>query len=464
MECVERGLDPLTAHLVVADASRTDKTICLAVSPALKAIGLGGRPRLFEVEQRVRRHNAEHPAMAVTPVVAPPRMALYLDYSSRIFQVYLRFVAPEDIHAYSVDEVLIDATAYLATYRLTPRRLAMKMIRAVLAETGITATAGIGTNLYLCKVAMDIVAKKMPPDADGVRIAELTEESYRRQLWSHMPLTDFWRIGPGTERKLAAYGLLTMGDVARCSIEHEDMLYRLFGVNAELLIDHAWGWEPVTMAHIKAHCPESHSLSSGQVLPTPYSAARARVVVMEMVDALALDLVEQHWFTDHMVLEVGYDAECAATPSLRAECGGRFITDHYGRTVPAPAHGTARTAYPTSSCRLLSEAVAQLFDRIVNPRLTVRRLTLAAESLEPDRGRGPADMLPEPQPDLFTDPDELRRSRQAEIERLEAERRRQLAVLQIKKQFGRNAILRGINYADGATQRQRNSQIGGHKA
>lgn len=475
VECVERGLDPLDTCLVVADASRTDKTICLAVSPALKAYGTGGRPRLFEVRQRVRDVNRRRgssrrsvskaeldadPRIAVDFMIAPPRMAHYIEYSTRIYDIYLRHIAPEDIHVYSIDEVMIDATAYLGTYGLTAHQLAMRIIREVLAETGVTATAGIGTNLYLCKVAMDIVAKKMQPDADGVRIAELDEMSYRRLLWSHMPITDFWRVGSGTARRLAAIGVYTMGDVARCSLHHEDRLYKLFGVNAELLIDHAWGWEPVTMEQIKAYRPATHSLSSGQVLQTAYTVARARNVVLEMAENMSLELIDKRLVTDQMVLTVGYDVESLRDPVIRRLYGGRVTVDRYGREVPAHAHGTTRLQPPTSSGRILACKIAELYDRIINTDLLVRRLTLAVNHLVSEDRPTAEDQYE--QLDLFTDYEAVRRSREAEKAELARERRRQEAVLVIKKRFGKNAILTGLNYSDGATQRSRNTQIGGH--
>lgn len=479
VECVERGLNPLDACLVVADPTRTDKTICLAVSPALKAMGIGGRPRLFEVEQRLREVNrsrgragrsfygselARRPDLAVSYIMAPPRMALYLDFSTRIYSIYLRYIAPEDIHVYSIDEVFIDATSYLRTYRMSAHDLAMHMMREVLRDTGITATAGIGTNMYLCKIAMDIMAKKMEPDADGVRIASLDERSYRRELWDHEPLTDFWRVGRGIARKLEQYGIRTMGQIARCSIDHEPLLFSLFGVNAELLIDHAWGWEPVTMPMVKSYRPESHSINSGQVLSRPYKAAEARNVTLEMIDAVALELVEKRLVTDQIVLQVGYDTESLKNPAISAAYTGRVVTDHYGRAVPFHAHGTTNVDPPTSSGRILTARVAELFDRIVDRNLLVRRITVCANHLVGEdvyeRGRAERPV----QLDLFTDYEELRRRAQAERESRERERRRQQAVLRIKKVFGKNAILSGRNFTDGATQRERNGQIGGHKA
>lgn len=387
-------------------------------------------------------------------------MTHYIEYSMRIYQVYLRYIAPEDIHVYSIDEVIMDVTSYLGTYGMSAHELAIKMIREVLSETGVTATAGIGTNMYLCKVAMDIVAKKMPPDRDGVRIAELDEMSYRRQLWEHTPLTDFWRVGKGIANRLAPYGILTMGDIARCSIEHEDFLYQLFGINAELLIDHAWGWEPVTMDYVKSYQPEAKSISSGQVLTCAYTAAQARNVVLEMADSVSLELIEKRIVTDQLVLTVGYDVESLTNPNIRAKYHGRIKTDYYGRQVPEHAHGTINLERPTSSGKILIEKVAELYDHIINPDLLVRRLTLSINHLmnEEDVKSKPQAM----QLDLFTDYDELKWQQEAEEAELAKERRRQEAVLRIKKMFGKNAILKGLNYTDGATQRDRNQQIGGH--
>ena len=475
VECVERKLDPLDTCLVVADASRTEKTICLAVSPALKEYGTGGRPRLFEVVQKVREANYRrgrngksyskavldsHSDIAVDYIVAPPRMAYYIKYSTRIYEVYLRYIAPEDIHVYSIDEVIMDVTNYLQTYKMTAHELAVKMIREVLSETGITATAGIGTNMYLCKIAMDIVAKKMPADKDGVRIAELDEMSYRRQLWEHTPLTDFWRVGRGIANRLAKYGILTMGDIARCSLTNEDFLYELFGVNAELLIDHAWGWEPVTMDYVKSYCPEAKSLSSGQVLTCAYTSAQARNVVLEMADSVSLELIDKRLVTDQLVLTVGYDIESLTNPEIRAKYHGKITTDHYGRQVPVHAHGTINIDRHTSSGKILIEKVAELYDRIINPDLLVRRLTLSINHLISEDNI--KDKPKTVQLDLFTDYDELKRQKEIEEAELSKERRRQEAVLRIKKMFGKNAILKGLNYTDGATQRDRNQQIGGH--
>ena len=475
VECVERKLDPLDTCLVVADASRTEKTICLAVSPALKEYGTGGRPRLFEVVQKVREANYRrgrngksyskavldsHPDIAVDYIVAPPRMAYYIEYSTRIYEVYLRYIAPEDIHVYSIDEVIMDVTNYLQTYKMTAHELAVKMIREVLSETGITATAGIGTNMYLCKIAMDIVAKKMPADKDGVRIAELDEMSYRHLLWEHTPLTDFWRVGRGIANRLAKYGILTMGDIARCSLTNEDFLYELFGVNAELLIDHAWGWEPVTMDYVKSYRPEAKSLSSGQVLTCAYTSAQARNVVLEMADSVSLELNDKRLVTDQLVLTVGYDIESLTNPEIRAKYHGKITTDHYGRQVPVHAHGTINIDRHTSSGKILIEKVAELYDRIINPDLLVRRLTLSINHLISEDNI--KDKPKTVQLDLYTDYEELKRQQEIEEAELSKERRRQEAVLRIKKMFGKNAILKGLNYTDGATQRDRNQQIGGH--
>lgn len=477
VECVERGLNPLDTCLVVADASRTDKTICLAVSPPMKETGLGGRPRLFEVRQHIRdvnRHRghcgrsfsraelAAHKEMALDFIVAPPRMSLYIEYSSRIYNIYLKYIAPEDIHVYSVDEVFMDVTSYLATYRCTAEELARRMISEVMAQTGITATAGIGTNMYLCKVAMDIVAKKMAPDRNGVRIACLDEMSYRRELWSHTPLTDFWRIGRGITRRLEPYGILTMGDIARHSLAHEELFYHLFGVNAELLIDHAWGWEPVTMQDVKSYRPAAHSLSNGQVLTEPYPIEKARVVTLEMADTLALELLEKKVVTGKIVLTVGYDAENMARPEIRDRYRGRVSVDHYGRAIPFHAHGTAALERHTCSRQIIYDAVSHLFDKIVNPLLLVRRITLCACDVR-NESRSDACVAPV-QLNLFCDHSEQERRQREHIEQLARERRRQAAILSIKKKFGKNAILRGNNFSEGSTQRERNQQIGGHKA
>lgn len=490
VECVERGLDPMTTNLVVADASRTEKTICLAVSPSLKAYGIPGRARLFEVLQKVKEVNAqrkakaphreltgsssfdkelkESPELALDFIIAPPRMAYYMEYSTKIYNIYLKYVAPEDIHVYSIDEVFIDITSYLGTYHLTPHELAMQMIRDVLANTGITATAGIGTNMYLGKVAMDIVAKHIPADKDGVRIAELDERSYREKLWSHRPITDFWRVGRGYATKLESVGIYTMGDVARCSIGkptdyyNEDLLYKLFGINAELLIDHAWGWEPCTIAEVKAYKPETTSLGSGQVLQSPYTCEKAKLIVREMTDLLVLDLVSKRMVTNQMVLTIGYDTESLSRPEIARKYKGEIKSDHYGRKVPKHAHGTANLDSYTSSTRLITEAVMDLFDRIINPDLLVRRVNITAARLISED-----EVESEPsfeQLDLFTDFTAVQEQREQEKAALERERRMQEAMLKIKGKFGKNAIVKGMNLQEGATTMERNRQIGGHKA
>ena len=483
VECVERGLDPLTTNLVVADKSRTEKTICLAVSPSLKAYGIGGRARLFEVVQRVREVNYErrykaggrfsgksvndielkaHPDWEVDYLIAPPQMAHYMDVSAKVYQTYLKYIAPEDIHVYSIDEVFMDVTDYLKTYKMTAHELAMTMIRDVLRQTGITATAGIGTNMYLCKVAMDIVAKKMPADKDGVRIAELDEMSYRRQLWNHRPLTSFWRVGHGIAEKLAIYGIDTMGKIARMSLKNEELFYRLFGVNAELLIDHAWGWEPCTIAQVKAYKPENNSFSSGQVLQEAYDWKKARVVVKEMADAAALNLVAKRLVTDQIVLTIGYDVESLTNPVIRAKYHGPVTTDRYGRQVPKHAHGTANLEKRTSSSAIITNAVMELYNRIVNPDLLVRRINLTTCRVV-DESMAKEKDIPQ-QLDLFIDYEELERQRKEEQEALDKERRLQEARLAIKHRFGKNAILKGLNFEEGATAKERNEQIGGHKA
>ncbi|MDE5869374.1 MAG: DNA methylase, partial [Muribaculaceae bacterium] len=397
VECVERGLNPLDTCLVVADKSRTEKTIVLAVSPALKSFGIGGRPRLFEVIQRVREVNRcrgkkgsstsykelmNKPYMAVDYIVASPKMALYIEYSARIFDIYLKYVSPEDMHVYSIDEVFIDATDYLESYSMSAHDLAMTMIRDVLENTGVTATAGIGDNLYLSKIAMDILAKKRPADKDGVRIAELSEMSYRKLLWDHQPLTDFWRVGRGTAKRLATLGIKTMGDIALCSISHEDILYKMFGINAELLIDHAWGWEPVEMKHIKRYRPETHSLSNGQVLTEPYTFEKARVVIQEMADNLSLEMVSKRVVTNQIVIHIGYDAESLTNPEIRNRYSGKIKRDFYGRYVPVSAHGSINLSDYTSSTQYLMNAAARLFDEIVNPDLLIRRLNIIASHVD----------------------------------------------------------------------------------
>lgn len=490
VECIDRGLDPMTTNLVVADASRTEKTICLAVSPSLKAYGISGRARLFEAVQQVKRANAErinkapgrkftgssydarelaaHPELELSYITAPPRMAQYIEHSTKIYKIYLKYVAPEDIHVYSIDEVFIDITNYLSTAGLTSHEFARKMIQDVLQTTGITATAGIGTNMYLAKVAMDIVAKHIPADKDGVRIAELDEMSYRKQLWNHRPLTDFWRVGRGYAKKLEENGLYTMGDVARCSIGkpneyyNEDFLYKLFGINAELLIDHAWGWEPCSIAEVKQYKPSSNSLGSGQVLQCPYDFNKAKLIVKEMVDLLVLDLVDKGLVSDQIVLTVGYDIENLSNPKRRSAYKGAVTTDHYGRKIPKHAHGTANLNRQTSSTRLITDAVMELYDKIVNPALLVRRLNVTANRVVTEDSVKKEDFVE--QLDLFTDYKALEKQRQEEEAALEREKKMQQAVISIKKKFGKNAILKGMNFEEGATAKERNEQIGGHKA
>lgn len=490
VECMERGLDPLKTNLVVADSGRTEKTICLAVSPSLKTYGIPGRPRLFEVVQKVKEANAirrskapnnhftgesylkeeldENPQLAIDYIVAPPRMAHYMECSTKIYDIYLKYIAPEDMHVYSIDEVFIDATQYLAIYNMTARELAIKIIRNILEDTGITATAGIGTNMYLCKVAMDIVAKHVEPDENGVRIAQLDEMSYRKLLWNHKPLTDFWRVGRGYQKKLEANGLFTMGDIARCSLGglkdfyNEDLLYKLFGVNAELLIDHAWGWEPTTIDLIKAYKPSVNSLSSGQVLQCPYDFTKGKLIVREMTELLVLDLVEKRLVTDQMVLTIGYDIENLTNTKIRSTYKGEITEDRYGRNVPKHAHGTTNLDRQTSSTKLIMDAVMELYDRIVNPNLLIRRVTVVANRLVDEstvREQTAYEQL-----DLFTDYEAVLKERKEQEEALAKERKLQEAMLKVKKKYGKNAILKGSNLEEGATSIERNNQIGGHRA
>jgi len=488
VECIERKLNPMTTNLVVADMSRTEKTIGLAVSPSLKSFGIPGRPRLFEVVQKVKEVNNErrrkagklvgesyninelneNPSLAVGYIVAPPRMAHYMDYSTRIYQVYLKHVAPEDIHVYSIDEVFIDATGYLKTRGMNGHEFARMLIRDVLATTEITATAGIGTNLYLAKIAMDIKAKKMPADEDGVRIAELDEISYRKELWDHQPLTDFWRVGKGYARSLEANGMYTMGDVARCSIggmferRNEALLYKLFGVNAELLIDHAWGYEPCTIDIIKSYKPETKSLTSGQVLHCPYEFEKAKLVIREMADLLSLDLVEKGLVTNQVVITVGYDIENLTDPKRSKLYKGEITTDHYGRKTPKHSLGTANFAYTSSTKRIVQE-VSDLFDRIVNPDLLIRRMNISVNRLIAE-GEVKEEASGSEQLSIFVDYGEEERKRAEEKATLEKEKQMQTAIIDIKKRYGKNAILKGMNLEEGATAKDRNSQIGGHKA
>ncbi len=520
VECADRGRDPLTTNLVVADPTRTEKTICLAVSPSLKSYGIPGRPRLFEVVQQVKKVNEERkrqapeqafsgksddntqvekdPSLELSYIVAPPRMARYMEMSNRIHEIYLKYISPEDIHVYSCDELFMDVTPYLETYQMSAQELTATMIREVKQETQITATAGIGSNLYLCKIAMDVVAKHMPADENGARIASLTEESYRRLLWGHTPITDFWRVGPGTARRLQKLGLSTMGDVARFSETGEDILYQQFGINAELLIDHAWGWEPCTIADIHAYRPEDNSISTGQVLMRPYRTDEAGIVIREMTEGLALDLVEKMLVTDQLVLTVGYDTESLADPEIRKKYHGEIVTDRYGRQIPSHAHGTVNLDLRTSAAPLLVDAVMGLYERIINPDLLVRRITVAAcKVLREDDilVREEASCV---QMNLFTDfglmedttksgaekgtqngsgkgaknPGSGERSGTAETLQKAPDRTKDLerfkalqkAELEIKKRYGKNAILKGTDFLEGATARERNAQIGGHKA
>lgn len=482
VECVERGLDPLTTNLVVADLSRTEKTICLAVSPSLKTYGIPGRARLFEVVEQVKQVNSRrrwnapnrtfeskssnntevtaNPALELDYIVAPPQMLHYEKVSAGIYDIYLKYVAAEDIHVYSIDEVFIDVTNYLKSYNMTARELAMTMIKDVLKTTGITATAGIGTNLYLCKIAMDIVAKHIPADEDGVRIAELDEMSYREKLWSHTPITDFWRVGKGYKNRLESAGLYTMGDIARCSVQNEDLLYRLFGINAELLIDHAWGWEPCTIAEIKAYKPQAKSVSVGQVLQEPYDYGKARLIVKEMTDGLVLEIVDKGLVTDQVDLTIGYDIDNLKNGR---EYDGEIKEDRYGRRVPKSAHSTENIGRYTSSTRLISEAMMRLYSRIVDERLLVRRMYVVFNHIryasEVEHATPQGEQL-----DLFTDYKQVKMEKEQEDEALAKEKNKQHAMLDIQKKFGKNAILTGKNLQEGATAIERNKQIGGHKA
>ena len=494
VECRERGFDPLTTNLVVADPSRTEKTICLAVSPSLKSYGIPGRARLFEVVQRVKQVNRERqrrapgkklsgessdynelqqrPDLAVGYVVAPPQMAHYMKVSTQIYDIYTKYIAPEDIHVYSIDEVFMDVTHYKHLYVKEAEQagmgvvhyMALMMIRDVLAVTGITATAGIGTNLYLAKVAMDVVAKHVEADKDGVRVAALDERSYRETMWNHRPLTDFWRVGKGYARKLEAAGLYTMGDIALWSETNEELLYQLFGVNAELLIDHAWGWEPCTIADIKSYKPESNSISVGQVLQEPYTVDKARLIVREMTDGLVLDLVRKGLVTDQMVLTVGYDIENLAKPEIRAKYTGPVTTDFYGREVPKQAHGSINLGEFTSSTRKITAAMMELYDRIMNPDLLVRRMYVVCNHVKDEKEAQAAVEAVPTQLDMFTDYSALKVEEEAKREARERERKQQEVVLEIKEKWGKNAILRGMNFQEGATARERNAQVGGHKA
>ncbi len=472
VECVERGLDPLKTNLVVADKSRTEKTICLAVSPTMKAYGISGRARLFEVVQKINEVNRNrrrytpgkmfsgrsvfddelknNPQLAADYITAPPRMAYYIEYSTKIYEIYLKYISEEDIHVYSIDEVFIDAEKYLAVYKKTARELALTIIRDILKNTGITAAAGVGTNLYLAKVAMDIVAKKIPADKDGARIAELDEMSYRKLLWEHTPITDFWRIGGGYAKRLSENQMFTMGDVARRSLSDQESLYRIFGVNAELLIDHAWGYEPCTVDKIKNYRPSANSISSGQVLTEPYDYGKARLIVKEMADALALDLTGKRLVTRQLTLTVGYDKD-------NNNYAGELLVDRYGRFVPKHSHGTVNLESETSSSRLISSAVLGLFGRIADKSLLIRRINICASGVvsESKISKNLYEQL-----DLFTDYDKIEREKLV----LEREKNVQQAILRVKERYGKNAVFKGMSLEDGATARTRNSQIGGHKA
>ncbi len=480
----------MTTNLVVADSGRTEKTICLAVSPSLKAYGISGRARLFEAVVKVKEANAlrlstapghrftgksyDHallktsPQLAIDYIVAPPQMALYMEYSTRVYDIYLKYVAPEDIHVYSIDEVFIDVTDYLDTYQLTAREMTMMMIQDILKTVGVTATAGIGPNLYLAKIAMDIGAKRILPDKDGVRIAELNETSYRQLLWTHRPITDFWRVGQGYAKKLKAQGLFTMGDVARCSVGkpsdyyNEDLLYELFGINAELLIDHAWGYEPCTIADIKAYKPSTKSISSGQVLQTAYGFAKAKLIVREMTDLLVFDLVAKGLVTDQMVLTLGYDIENLTNPEISGAYTGEVTLDQYGRKTPKQAHGTINLEQQTSSTMLIMDAMMELFDRIADENLLVRRINITANRLVDESSivkKASVEQL-----DFFTDYTEVKQKNAEQAALLEREKTIQETVIKIKNKFGKNSVLKGMNLEEGATTTDRNRQIGGHKA
>lgn len=489
VECRERNLDPLDTNLVVADESRTEKTICLAVTPSLKSYGIPGRARLFEVVQRVKEVNEErrrkakiqnfqassiqkkeldeNQNLAIDYLIAPPQMARYIEVSTEIYHIYLKYIAPEDIHVYSIDEVFMDISSYLRIYKMEPKEFARMVIQDVLKQTGITATAGIGPNLYLCKVAMDVVAKHIEADEYGVRIAEVDEQSYRRMLWSHRPITDFWRIGRGYAKKLAEQGMYTMGDVARCSVGkendyyNEDLLYKLFGVNAELLIDHAWGYEPCTIADIKAYQPTSHSICSGQVLQWPYSFDKTRLVVRELMDLLALDLVSKNLVTDQLVLDIGYDIENLTDSYRKSQYKGPITIDRYGRKIPKQAHGTIHVE-PTSSGKVLIQAITDLYERIVDKNLLIRRINISVNHVVKDTVQKKEERYE--QLELFCDYQKVEQEQKKEQLELEREKKMQKAMLSIKKRYGKNAVLKGMNLEDGATAIDKNEQIGGHKA
>lgn len=478
VECKERGLDPITTNLVVADSSRTEKTICLAVSPALKSYGIPGRARLFEVVQKVKEVNIyrkrkatnrtftgssysdielkKNKSLELSYIIAPPRMAYYMKYSSKIYNIYLKYFSSDDIYVYSIDEVFIDVTHYLKTYNMRAKELVTKVIQDVYQTTGITATAGIGTNLYLCKIAMDIVAKHVKPDENGVRIASLDEMAYRKLLWGHRPLTDFWRVGKGYTKKLEEHGMYTMGDVARMSVKNEDLLYKLFGVNAELLIDHAWGWESVTIESIKAYRPATNSICSGQVLHCPYNYENTKIILKEMTELLALDLVEKGLVTNQIVLEIGYDVDNLKNQAISSKYNGEITTDKYGRKVPKHAHGTINIDHQTSSSKVLTEHIIKLYEQIINKQLLVRRINITVNNVVNENMVQNSNYE---QINLFVDYKEVNKKREKE----EAEKEIQKAMINIKNKYGKNAIIKGMNLQKEGTTIERNGQIGGHK-
>lgn len=477
VECVERKLDPLTTNLVVADNSRTEKTVCLAVTPPLKAYGISGRARLYQVIQKVKEVNIERQLkckkfigksfndielkkdsrLELDYIVAPPRMKLYMKYSTNIYKIYLKYFSSEDIYSYSIDEVFIDVTHYLKTYNLTPRELATKVINDILKTTGITATAGIGTNMYLCKVAMDIVAKHTKADKNGVRIAALDEITYRKLLWEHRPLTDFWRVGKGYSKKLESHRIFTMGDIAKTSIENEELLYKLFGINAELLIDHAWGYEPCTIKSVKSYTPTNNSISSGQVLHCPYNCEKTKLIVKEMTELLTLDLVQKNLVTDQIVLTIGYDIENLTDVNISKQYDGEITLDRYGRRIPKHAHGTINLDHKTSSTKIIMNATMELYDKIINQNLLVRRINITANKIMNENEAEKQNSFE--QIDLFTDYKENEQRKAIE----KKEKNLQKAMVNIKNKYGKNSILKGMNFVDGGTTIERNAQVGGHK-
>lgn len=483
VECRERGLDPITTNLVVADESRTEKTICLAVSPALKSYGIPGRARLFEVIQKVNEVNYErkrkapkhefegesyndielkrNPKLKLSYIATPPRMSYYMKYSTKIYNIYLKYIAPEDIYPYSIDEVFCDVTNYLKTYQMSAKDLVTKMIQDVYEQTGITATAGIGTNMYLAKIAMDIVAKHIKPNKYGVRIAGLDEMTYKKLLWNHTPLTDFWRVGKGYSKKLEANHLYTMGDIARCSINNEELLYKLFGVNAELLIDHSWGYEPTTIEQVKAYKPMNNSISSGQVLHCPYNAEKTKLIVKEMTDLLVLDLVSKNLVTDQIVLTIGYDIENLTNSSISKLYNGEITTDRYGRNIPKHAHGTINLKQKTSSTKQILEATMELYERIINKNLLIRRINVTANHIVNELDAQESKEIE--QLNLFTDYEQQKNVNEQNKIKNQKEKSLQHALIDIKRKYGKNAILKGMNFEEGGTTIERNAQIGGHK-